>query len=82
MRNLYFTEEFENGDYFALGGEVTIELTDSLFISASIDYQTIPEFTGDLTVKEGKNGTPSTSEDGAGIGIEITAISASAGLRF
>jgi len=82
MRNLYFTEEFEDGDYFALGGEVTIELTDALFISASIDYQTIPEFTGDLSVKEGSHGVTSTTEDGAGIGNTITAIAASAGLRF
>ncbi len=82
MRNLYFTEEFEGGDYYAAGGEISINITDIIFFSGSIDYQLIPEFTGDLTVKEGVNGVKSTNEDGAGIGNELLAISASAGLRF
>ncbi len=81
-RNLYFTEDFEGGDYYAAGGELSINLTDTIFLAASVDYQIIPEFTGDLTVKEGTHGEKSTSKDAAGIGNELLAISASAGLRF
>ena len=82
LRNLYFTEEFDGGDYFAMGGEITVNLSDTFFVAGSVDYQTIPEFTGDLTVKRGPNGAEYTNEDGAGIGNEVLAISASAGLRF
>lgn len=82
LRNIYFTEDFENGDYYAAGGELTINLTDMFFIAGSVDYQLIPEFTGDMTRKEGVHGVKQTNKDGAGIGNEILAVSASAGIRF
>ena len=82
FRNLYFREEFEGGDFIALGGDVSIDLTDTVFISGGADVQIIPEFTGDLYAKEGRDGVESMSPDGAGIENTVYAFSASAGLRF
>ncbi|MBT3294902.1 MAG: omptin family outer membrane protease [Verrucomicrobia bacterium] len=82
FRNLYFREEFEGGDFLAFGGDVSIDLTETFFISGAIDAQVIPEFTGDLYSKEGLGGAESMSPDGAGIENVVAAFSASAGLRF
>jgi len=82
FRNLYFREEFEGGDFIAVGGDVSIDLTDTFFISGAVDAQIIPEFTGDLFSQEGLDGVESMSPDGAGIENTVWALSASAGLRF
>jgi outer membrane protease len=82
FRDLYFREEFDGGDFIALGGDVSIDLTDTFFISGALDIQIIPEFTGDLYSREGLDGVESMSPDGAGIENTVAAFSASAGLRF
>ena len=82
LRDLYFSESFEGGDYFALGGELVVNLTDSVFISCSLDAQSIPEFTGDMTVHEGKSGELQGASDAAGIGNTVAAASASIGFIF
>ena len=78
----YYREEFENGDFFAFGGDITFDITDTVFISGGADVQIIPEFTGDLYAKEGRDGVESMIPDGAGIENTVYAFSASAGLRF
>ncbi|NQU39807.1 MAG: omptin family outer membrane protease [Lentisphaerae bacterium] len=82
FRDLYFREEFEDGDFIAVGGDVSLDLTEALFVSCSVDVQVIPEFTGNLYSKEGINGAESMSKDGAGIQNIVSAFSASAGIRF
>jgi plasminogen activator len=82
LRDLHFREEFEGGNFFAGGAEVTIDVTDALFISGAVDVQIIPEFTGDLYQTEGDNGVETKSPDGAGIENSVSAVSLSAGLRF
>ncbi len=82
LRNLYFREEFEGGDFFAFGLDLSMDLTDSIFISGSIDAQVIPEFTGDMFVKEGPDGKEGTNPDGAGIENMVVAVGLSAGIRL
>jgi len=82
MRNLYFEEEFDGGDFYSYGAEATIDLSNMLFLSLAVDVQEIPEFTGDMKVKEGKNGHVQKSSDTAGIGNSLTAVSASVGIKF
>jgi outer membrane protease len=82
LRDLYFTEEFENGDFYAAGAEATLDFTETLFATLAVDWQDIPEFTGDLKVRAGQNGSVQTNNDGAGIGNTVTAISAALGIKF
>jgi plasminogen activator len=82
LRNLYFREEFEGGDFFAAGLDVSIDLTESIFIAGSVDAQVIPEFTGDMFVKTGPDGEEGTSPDGAGIENTVVAVGLSAGIRL
>ncbi|MBL7076166.1 MAG: omptin family outer membrane protease [Kiritimatiellae bacterium] len=82
LRNLYFREEFDGGDYIAAGVDVTIDLSDTFFISGSVDVQIIPEFTGDLYQREGKDGEEGMVPDGAGIENSVAAIAISAGIRL
>ena len=82
LRNLYFEEEFDGGDFYAFGAEATIDMSNLIFLSLAVDFQEIPEFTGDLSVKEGTNGRVEKSTDTAGIGSSITAVSASVGIKF
>jgi len=81
MRDLHFTEDFDGGDFYAVGGEATIDLTETIFATVAVDWQDIPEFTGDMSVRSG-SGPVQTSKDAAGIGNSVTAISASVGLKF
>jgi outer membrane protease len=82
LRDLYFREEFEGGNYFAVGGDVTFDLSETLFMSGSIDIQVIPEFTGDLYQREGRDGQWGMVPDGAGIENAVAAVSASVGIRL
>ncbi len=82
FRDLYFREEFDGGDYIAAGVDVSIDLTDSVFVSASVDYQTIPEIIGDMYYTEGQTGPEYSNPDGAGIENTVAAVSLSAGIRL
>ncbi len=82
LRDLYFREEFDGGDYIAAGVDISIDLNDTFFISGAVDVQIIPEFTGDLYQREGRDGEEGMSPDGAGIENSVAAISISAGMRL
>lgn len=82
MRNAYFREEFDGGDYIAAGVDITADLTDRFFLSGSIDAQVIPEITGDMYAKEGPDGEESKIPDGAGIENSVVAVALSAGMRL
>ncbi len=82
LRDLYFREEFDGGDYIAAGGDITFDLSDAIFISGSVDVQVIPEFTGDAYVREGRDGTWGKVKDGGGIENTVAAVAVSAGIRL
>jgi len=82
LRDLYFREEFDGGDYIAAGVDVSIDLSETFFISGSVDVQVIPEFTGDLYQREGTDDQWGRNPDGAGIENSVAAISVSAGIRL
>ncbi len=80
LRGLYFTETFEDGDFLALGAEVTVNLTDNIFIGAAADWQIVPEIIGDVTITDGVDF--GYVEDGAGIETEIFTATVSAGIML
>lgn len=81
LRELYFTETFENIDYLGAGVEAVLELGEAFFVSGALDVHSIPEARGDTEIRDA-DGNYTFNPDSAG--IENTAVSASvmAGLRF
>ncbi|HOW97893.1 MAG TPA: omptin family outer membrane protease [Kiritimatiellia bacterium] len=63
LRDLHFEEDFDGGDFFALGVSGSYRIGKQFFLSGAVDYQDIPEITGDmLIVEDGES-----YEDSAGI---------------
>ncbi len=81
LRGLRFEESFKNIDYFALGGEVSANLTESFFLSAAVDMHTIPDARGDMKVTN-EFGETYFIPDSAGIGNTVVALTLAAGLRL
>jgi outer membrane protease len=77
-RGLHFEESFAGGEYIAAGVSTGWALTDRLSLSAALDWQAIPEITGDMRVIEER----SYLEDAAGIAHRSTAVSAAARWRL
>lgn len=81
LRNLYFTETFENIDYLGMGGELVFNVTDRLYISGAIDLHSIPEARGDMEIRDAA-GNVDFNPDSAGIENTAASVSAMVGLRF
>lgn len=81
LRGIHFKETFLGGGYFGVGLNASYKITDSLFISGAVDYQGIPEISGDLeyTTSTGETGK---SYETAGISHSSVMVSASIGYRF
>jgi outer membrane protease len=82
LRGLLFKETFSNGTFFGLGLKGTYYVNPSTFISAAVDYQSIPEFTGDTEVADMMTGLMIKYKDSAGIENTVTMFSVSAGYKF
>ncbi len=82
LRDLHYTESFDGGDYYAFGAEGIFDLSDTLYIACSLDFQDIPEFTGDMTMKNGSGDVELHTYNSAGIGNSLTTLSASIGIKF
>ena len=82
LRDIYFNESFYNGNYFALGIDATLDITDAIFITCSLNLQSIPEFTGDMTMTDASTGQTISVSDAAGISSDLAAIAASLGWKF
>lgn len=80
-RDIHFKETFSGGTYFAVGVGAQYDITSALFVSASLDAQSIPEFIGDMELTDALGDTYSYS-DSAGISHWSSMLSASIGLRF
>ncbi len=76
-----FKETFDGGDYIALGMNATYHVSDAIFVSASLDYQEIPEIDGDMKITIPYEGTFSAS-DTAGISHKSTMFSLAVGYNF
>lgn len=81
LRGIHFTEKFSGGTYVALGGNVSYHMTKNLFISGALDYQSIPEIAGDMTLRSA-TGEVQTAPDAAGISHNSLMISGSLGYTF
>jgi len=75
-RNLHFKETFSGGSYVALGLNAEYHISQNLFVSAAIDFQSIPEIAGDMEL----NGQ--TMSNNAGISHTSTMLSGSIGYSF
>ncbi len=80
-RSLVFEERFSNGDYFAAGGRVTYTFPVRVFVQAAVDYQTIDQIIGDVTVTDA-TGAREEFKDGAGIDNQLSVISLSVGYTY
>ena len=77
-RDLVFEEDFENGDYYGYGIRGTYTFKNNIFLSGSIDGQTIPEILGDTTI----NGESTGKTDDAGIKHSSAMANFSVGYKF
>ena len=80
-RDTRFKESFAGGNYLGAGVAGQYDITSSVFVSALLDVQSIPEFTGDMNVTDELGDTYAFS-DSAGISHTSAMLSASIGLRF
>jgi len=81
LRELHFKETFVGGDYIAAGIRATYHIVPELFISCSIDHQSIPEISGDMEYT-GPDGITERESDIAGISHKSTMFSISLGGNF
>jgi len=81
LRELHFKETFSGGNYIALGLNATYHISPALFVSAAIDYQSIPEITGDMELT-GPSGETLNDIATAGISHSSTMLSGSIGYNF
>ena len=80
-RNIHYKETFSGGNYIGAGVAAQYDITSALFISAAFDFQTIPEFTGDLQQTDA-SGNTSSFNGAAGIAHTSSLLSVSMGMRF
>ncbi|MDD4871549.1 MAG: omptin family outer membrane protease [Kiritimatiellae bacterium] len=81
LRGIHFTEKFSSGDYIAMGINTTYHISDQLFVSGAIDYQSIPEINGDMELTD-PNGETQSYSNTAGIQHNSTMFSVSIGCKF
>ncbi len=77
-RGLHFEEEFEGGTYVAAGASVTYDVHERAFVTGAVDYQSVHETVGDMTIIE----TGQSTSGSAGIAHSSTMITVAAGWRI
>ena len=78
MRDLHFEEEFVSVPYVGAGITASWTFGGRYYISGGIEYEQIPETTGDMYVEE----LDGTSEDAAGISHESMMVKAAVGMML
>ncbi|MFH0879161.1 MAG: omptin family outer membrane protease [Lentisphaerota bacterium] len=79
-REVLFTEDFSNGEYFGMGIKGTYAFKNGLFLSVSADQQRVPEIMGDTTIVA--EGVTEFYPESAGIQHDSTMYSVSMGFGF
>jgi len=57
LRELRFVATFDNIDYIGFGGELAVNLGESLFLTLALDGHAIPEARGDMFISDGSGQT-------------------------
>ncbi|OGV69962.1 MAG: hypothetical protein A2283_08110 [Lentisphaerae bacterium RIFOXYA12_FULL_48_11] len=81
LRDIHFKETFDGGTYIGMGLNATYRISDALFVSATLDTQTIPEIDGDMELT-GPYGETLSESNTAGISHESTMLSLIVGYDF
>ncbi len=80
FRGLTFDEEFENGEYLALGASLTWAFAGNWAAVASIEWSMIPEQEADTTISDGA--VTETTENTAGIEHQMSLLSLALSYTF
>jgi outer membrane protease len=81
-RTIYFHGSFEGGDMLGLGIEARYALKDNLFLTASVEQQTIDLIVGDVDLLDYSTGEYYEGEDEVGIENSYTVFSLGLGFAF
>ena len=82
LRGIKFSETYENIDYIGFGGQVSVELTDTLFIAMALDGHMIPEARGDMIIYDMVNGEIDAIPGAGGLENSVIATTLLVGLRL
>jgi plasminogen activator len=80
LRDTLFEGDFSGGTFVGFGLDATWTFAPHWFATLGLEYQSISEMTGDVTITE-PEGT-SSFEDGGGVAVDTTMITVGAGYRF
>lgn len=81
-RHLLFEESFDGGTFVAAGVQVLRTFESGLYVAGAFDFQTIPEFDGDMTITDLDTGEVWSESDSAGISHFAYMLSLSLGYAF
>jgi len=81
-RMIYFKETFESGEMLGAGAKIQYPIKKNMFVTASVDYQSVDLIVGDMEALDYSIGEVFFSEDSAGIENEYVAFSVGIGYLF